>query len=54
MMCGYIWLSTKFGDKVGTDTVGNEYFENTSGDYQFGQHRWVEYKVSIRRLLIVT
>ncbi len=41
----FILLSTKFGTKVGTDNVGNEYYENTTGEYGFGMHRWVEYKV---------
>uniref|UniRef100_A0A7S2GA95 NADH dehydrogenase [ubiquinone] 1 alpha subcomplex subunit 12 n=2 Tax=Florenciella parvula TaxID=236787 RepID=A0A7S2GA95_9STRA len=31
----------KFGECVGTDVNGNQYFENL--DYPHGQHRWVEY-----------
>eukprot|EP01104_Vermistella_antarctica_P021227 TRINITY_DN9445_c0_g1_i1.p1 TRINITY_DN9445_c0_g1~~TRINITY_DN9445_c0_g1_i1.p1 ORF type:complete len:180 (+),score=15.26 TRINITY_DN9445_c0_g1_i1:40-540(+) len=31
----------KVGDLVGTDELGNKYFENK--EYMYGQHRWVEY-----------
>ncbi|KAF2077302.1 hypothetical protein CYY_001368 [Polysphondylium violaceum] len=31
----------KFGDLIGTDKVGNRYFENKEEIY--GRHRWVEY-----------
>lgn len=34
----------KFGELKGVDRNGNKYFENT--EYPFGQHRWIEYKVS--------
>eukprot|EP00941_MAST-03F_sp_MAST-3F-sp1_P005474 g5474.t1 len=32
----------KFGNKIGEDSQGNSYYENL--DYQYGRHRWVEYK----------
>jgi len=32
----------KFGALVGTDKLGNKYYENTK-DYPWGQHRWVEF-----------
>lgn len=32
----------KFGNLVGVDKYGNEYYENTE-DYPYGQHRWIEY-----------
>jgi hypothetical protein len=31
----------KFGTLMGTDAMGNKYYENRV-DYPFGQHRWVE------------
>lgn len=31
----------RFGNKVGEDSMGNSYYENTN--YQYGRHRWVEY-----------
>jgi len=31
----------KFGKLIGTDAMGNKYYENRV-DYSFGQHRWVE------------
>eukprot|EP00612_Vaucheria_litorea_P002427 CAMPEP_0171457394 /NCGR_PEP_ID=MMETSP0945-20130129/3497_1 /TAXON_ID=109269 /ORGANISM="Vaucheria litorea, Strain CCMP2940" /LENGTH=171 /DNA_ID=CAMNT_0011983007 /DNA_START=110 /DNA_END=625 /DNA_ORIENTATION=- len=38
----YMVGELKFGEHVGTDSNGNEYFENR--EYVFGTHRWVEYK----------
>lgn len=38
----YKMRTIKFGNLVGTDQFGNEYYENTK-DYQHGQHRWCEY-----------
>lgn len=32
----------KFGTLMGTDALGNKYYENKE-EYPYGQHRWVEY-----------
>ena len=29
---------------VGTDALGNKYYEDTSGVRPYGRHRWVVYK----------
>ena len=39
----YNFGHVKFGDHVGTDEFGNQYFEN-GVDYPIGQNRWVLYK----------
>ena len=39
----YQFKDIKFGVHVGTDELGNKYFENN--DYPSGQNRWVEPKI---------
>ena len=36
----FYYDQVKMGRLVGTDRLGNEYYENT--DYGHGRHRWVE------------
>eukprot|EP00227_Mantoniella_beaufortii_P012582 CAMPEP_0197576364 /NCGR_PEP_ID=MMETSP1326-20131121/1404_1 /TAXON_ID=1155430 /ORGANISM="Genus nov. species nov., Strain RCC2288" /LENGTH=153 /DNA_ID=CAMNT_0043139263 /DNA_START=67 /DNA_END=528 /DNA_ORIENTATION=- len=42
MLDGSLWaVKSRKGTLVGTDSLGNKYFENMA--YQSGRHRWVEY-----------
>ena len=42
----FTFRSIKEGTLVGTDALGNKYYENTA--YPWGQHRWVEPPTCVR------